>query len=141
MPEMNVSLAGLELRSPVVLAAGTAGYLDELEGLVDLSPRGGVGALCTKSITRLPREGNETWRVLPAGAGMLNAIGLANVGADRFIEHTAPKIAPFQHRTGVRVIGSVAGIPGWEPLGGRLAQTGGSDAALEFDAPVARPMS
>jgi dihydroorotate dehydrogenase (NAD+) catalytic subunit len=107
MTLMRVSLAGLDLQSPVVLAAGTAGYLDELEGPVDLRH---VGAICTKSITQAPREGNETWRVVPARGGMLNAIGLANVGVERFIEHYAPRIGPFQERTGTRVIASVAGF-------------------------------
>ncbi len=107
MADLSANLAGLTLQSPVLLAAGTAGYLDELEGPVDLRH---VGAIVTKSITRHPREGNPTWRILPARAGMLNAIGLANVGVDRFVEHTAPKIADFQQRTGCRVIGSVAGF-------------------------------
>src|SRR5690606_32067048 len=107
MTDLRISLAGLHLQSPVVLAAGTAGYLDELEGPVDLRS---VGAICTKSITRLPREGNATWRILPARAGMLNAIGLANVGIERFVEHYAPRIAPFQEGAGVRIIASVAGF-------------------------------
>ncbi|MFG0284081.1 MAG: dihydroorotate dehydrogenase [Phycisphaerales bacterium JB039] len=107
MADLRVRLAGLELQSPVLLAAGTAGYLDELEGPVDF---GAVGAVVSKSITRHPREGNPTWRILPARAGMLNAIGLANVGIERFVEHTAPRIDAFQRRTGCRVIGSVAGF-------------------------------
>lgn len=107
MTDLRISLAGLHLQSPVVLAAGTAGYLDELEGPVDLRS---VGAICTKSITRLPREGNATWRILPARAGMLNAIGLANVGIERFVEHYAPRIGPFQEGAGVRIIASVAGF-------------------------------
>jgi dihydroorotate dehydrogenase (NAD+) catalytic subunit len=107
MVDLRVRLAGLDLQSPVLLAAGTAGYLDELEGPVDL---GAVGAVVTKSITRHPREGNPTWRIVPARAGMLNAIGLANVGIERFVEHTAPRIDSFQSRTGCRVVGSVAGF-------------------------------
>ena len=102
-PMLATDLAGLPLRSPVILAAGTAGTLDEMADVLDLSR---VGALVTKSITRLPREGNETWRILETKAGMLNAIGLANIGIDAFEEHTAPRIPAVP----TTVIGSVAGF-------------------------------
>jgi dihydroorotate dehydrogenase (NAD+) catalytic subunit len=99
---LTTQLAGLQLRNPVILAAGTAGYLDEMADVLDLSLVGGV---VTKSITRLPREGNATWRILPARAGMLNAIGLANVGIDHFAREIAPRISS----TPCAVIGSIAG--------------------------------
>ena len=76
-PDMSLVIAGVGLRAPIILAAGTAGYVDEVKGVVDLR---GVGALVTKSITREPREGNPPWRIIDGPAGMLNAIGLANVG-------------------------------------------------------------
>lgn len=99
------SLAGLSLRNPVILAAGTAGYLDEMADVLDLSR---VGAVVTKSITAQPREGNPTWRIIEsrAGGGMLNAIGLANVGVDHFVEHFAPRIGQVP----ATVIGSIAGF-------------------------------
>lgn len=102
-PILATDVAGLSLRNPVILAAGTCGYLDEMAGALDLAR---VGAIVTKSITRLPREGNETWRILDARAGMLNAIGLANVGLDRFAAHIAPRAATAP----TVVIGSVAGF-------------------------------
>jgi len=86
---LATSLAGVALRSPALLAAGTAGLLDEMRDVLDLSRVGGV---VTKSITRSSREGNPTWRILPAEVGMLNAIGLANPGLDTFIRDTAPCI-------------------------------------------------
>lgn len=100
---MSVDLGGVVLRNPVVLSAGTAGYLDEMSEVLDLARVGGV---VTKSITRMPREGNATWRVLPAGVGMLNAVGLANVGVEAFVERMGPRV------TGVpcAVIGSAAGF-------------------------------
>lgn len=100
---ISVDLAGMPLRTPVLMAAGTAGTLDEMAGVVDLSR---VGGLVTKSITRHPREGNETWRILECKVGMLNAIGLANVGIEAFVEHTAPKIASVP----ATVVGSIAGF-------------------------------
>ncbi|MEO1585172.1 MAG: dihydroorotate dehydrogenase [Planctomycetota bacterium] len=101
-PRLAIDLAGLPLASPLILAAGTAGYADELADAFDLSI---LGAVTTKSITREPRDGNPTWRILPTKAGMLNAIGLANPGIDRFIDQIAPRLA----RVPTTVIGSVAG--------------------------------
>jgi dihydroorotate dehydrogenase (NAD+) catalytic subunit len=73
-----------------------------MSDVVDLSR---VGAVVTKSITRQPREGNETWRILPVDAGMLNAIGLANVGLDAFIRDYAPRAGAVP----TTVIASIAG--------------------------------
>lgn len=100
---LATNLAGVALRTPVILAAGTCGSLDEMGEVLDLSR---VGALVTKSVTPLPREGNETWRILECRPGMLNAIGLANGGLDYFMEHLAPRVASVP----TRVIGSVAGF-------------------------------
>lgn len=99
---LTVEIAGLRLRRPVILAAGTAGTLDEMADAIDLSR---VGAIVTKSITREPREGNPPWRILPERAGMLNAIGLANVGVEKFCAEYAPRIASVP----CPVIGSIAG--------------------------------
>lgn len=101
--DLTVDLAGLTLRNPVMLAAGTCGYLDEMADVLDLS---GVGAVVTKSITAEAREGNNTWRILESRAGMLNAIGLANIGIDAFVEQIAPRIA----ETPCAVVGSIAGF-------------------------------
>lgn len=97
------TLAGLPLRTPVLLAAGTAGTLTEMADALDLSR---VGAVVTKSITRLPRDGNATWRILPVDAGMLNAIGLANVGLDAFMRDYAPRAAGVP----TTVVGSISGF-------------------------------
>jgi dihydroorotate dehydrogenase (NAD+) catalytic subunit len=102
-PMLATDLAGMPLRTPVILAAGTAGTLGEMADILDLSR---VGALVTKSITPEPRAGNAPWRVAPLKAGMLNAIGLANPGIDAFAEHHAPNAAAIP----TTVIGSVAGF-------------------------------
>ena len=102
MPDLSVQLAGVSLANPVILAAGTAGYVREL---ADAFPIGRVGAVTTKSITREPRHGNAPWRIIDSPAGMLNAIGLANVGLDRFM---AEKLADARGLP-CKLIGSVAG--------------------------------
>jgi len=102
-PILRTELAGIELASPVILAAGTAGVLDEMSEQLDL---GRVGALVTKSITAEPRAGNEAWRVWPTPTGMLNAIGLANPGIDAFVRDHAPRASGMA----CPVIGSIAGF-------------------------------
>lgn len=96
---ISVALAGVELPSPLILAAGTSGYIDELADVTELSAAGGVGAIVTKSITREPREGNATWRIIEHRAGMMNAIGLANVGLEKFKAEIVPRIERFVQRT------------------------------------------
>lgn len=101
-----ISISGIELEAPVILAAGTAGIIDEMADVLDLSPAGGVGAVVTKSITPLPREGNQTWRILPAGpSSMINAIGLANPGLDAFLEHSLGKAKAMRPKVFVSVAG------------------------------------
>lgn len=100
---LATDLAGVALVNPVLLAAGTCGYLDELADAFDLARVGGV---VTKSITAQPRPGNAFPRVIDARAGMLNAVGLANVGVEHFAEHIAPRAADVP----TVVIGSVAGF-------------------------------
>ncbi len=125
-PTLATSLAGLALPNPVLLAAGTAGTLDELSDVLDLSR---IGAVVTKSITQQPRDGNSTWRILESrsgGGGMLNAIGLANIGIDRFVADVAPRI-PF---VPTRVIASIAGfsIDGYIAVAAQMDEIDGIDA-------------
>jgi dihydroorotate dehydrogenase (NAD+) catalytic subunit len=103
-PDMTVNLAGVTLRNPLIAAAGTCGYVDELADVIDLSR---IGAVVTKSITRQEREGNPPWRLaeLPGACGMLNAIGLANVGLEAFLRDKLPLV----ERAPTVVIGSIAG--------------------------------
>ncbi len=122
-PLLQTRLAGLNLASPIILAAGTAGVLDETAGVMDLSR---IGAVTTKSITPEPREGNAPMRVAPVAAGMLNAIGLANPGIDRFVAEVAPRASALP----CRVIGSAAGfsVGDYERVAGALAACDGIDA-------------
>ena len=100
--DISVDFAGLRLANPVFTASGTCGYGDELADFMDVNRLGGF---ITKSITRKPREGNPTPRVVETDAGMLNAIGLANVGLDRFLEEKLPVIAQMSVPVFVNVAG------------------------------------
>lgn len=102
MRDCSIELAGRRLATPVIAAAGTCGYVDELADAFD--PRS-IGAITTKSITREPRDGNEPWRILDHKAGMINAIGLANVGLDAFLADKLPRAATLS----TTLIGSIAG--------------------------------
>ena len=89
MPDLSVNLAGLKLSNPTMTCSGTCGYAFEYADFMDLSK---LGAFVTKSITREQRRGNEPTRIVETRAGMLNAIGLANVGLDRFLAEKVPLI-------------------------------------------------
>jgi dihydroorotate dehydrogenase (NAD+) catalytic subunit len=125
---LRTTLAGLQLASPLLLAAGTAGTLDEMADVTDLHE---VGAVVTKSITALPREGNATWRILESRVGMLNAIGLANVGIEAFCTEYAPRAAAMP----CIVIGSIAGysVVDYETVARQLATFSKSIPALELN--------
>ena len=86
-PDMSVDLAGTALRNPMVAASGTCGYIAEFRGVLNCRA---IGAVTTKSITAELREGNPPWRLSDMPNGMLNAIGLANVGLDRFVAEKLP---------------------------------------------------
>ncbi|MDA0802614.1 MAG: dihydroorotate dehydrogenase [Planctomycetota bacterium] len=102
MSALRTSLAGIDLHSPLIGAAGTAGYTTELS---DAGALRSLGAVTSKSLTLHPREGNELPRVIPLRAGMLNAIGLANMGIDQFIAERAGDASAMP----CRLFASVAG--------------------------------
>ncbi len=87
--DLSVDLAGLRLSNPLLTASGTCGYALEYGPYTDLSR---LGALITKSITPLERKGNPPERIVETAAGMLNAIGLANVGLERFVTEKIPQL-------------------------------------------------
>ena len=87
--DISVDFAGIRLSNPVFTASGTCGYADELADFMDINCLGGF---ITKSITLQPKKGNATPRIVETDSGMLNAIGLANIGLDAFIEEKLPVI-------------------------------------------------
>jgi len=110
-PEMKVSLAGLELANPVIAASGTFGYGIEFEEIVSLE---GIGGFVTKGISLEPMAGHPAPRIVQTAAGMLNAIGLQNVGVEEFISH---KLAPLARYPRCNAIVNVFGYTVGEYIG------------------------
>lgn len=90
--DLSVQIGNLTLRNPVMLASGTVGYGNEISEFIDLKK---IGAIVTKSISLKPRKGNKPQRILETSAGMLNAIGLANVGIEKFIKEKIPFLKKY----------------------------------------------
>ena len=96
-PDMKVSLAGMELVNPVIAASGTFGYGIEFEEIVSLERLGGI---VTKGISLEPMAGHTAPRMVQTAAGMLNAIGLQNVGVEDFIARKLPPMKPLSEVQG-----------------------------------------
>ena len=99
---MRIKIRDIEFTSPLLTASGTYGYGHEVQDLVKVNEWGGI---ITKSVTRLPREGNPPPRIEETSSGMLNSIGLANLGVDKYCQ----EIIPFLNKLKTRVIINIAG--------------------------------
>lgn len=91
-PRLSVEVAGIQLKNPIMPASGTFGYGEEYAPYLDLN---GLGAVVTKGLSLNPKAGNPTPRICETVSGMLNAIGLQNVGIDTFIEKKMPFLEQF----------------------------------------------
>ena len=100
--DLTVNFAGLKLKSPVFTASGTCGYADELDDFMDIDRLGGF---ITKSITIEKRDGNPMPRIVETDSGMLNAIGLANVGVEKFIAEKLPLLKNYKTPFFVNIAG------------------------------------
>ena len=125
--DLRTNLAGIRLKNPVFLASGTAGYGVELSGLMDLSRLGGI---VLKSVTIEPCTGNPEPRIWETTGGMLNSIGLENVGVDALADEVLPLVSDL----GVPVFASIAGdtVRNFARLAARLEGAGGL-AGLEVN--------
>lgn len=101
-PDMRVSFAGIELASPVLAASGTFGYGIEFEEIISLER---IGGFVTKGISREPMAGNAAPRLIETAAGMINAIGLQNIGVEAFIQEKLSALARYQTAVIVNVFG------------------------------------
>jgi len=104
--DFSVTIGGKKLANPVGVASGTFGYGAEYEQLVDFSA---IGALYTKAVTLEPRPGNDIPRIIETPSGLLNSIGLANVGVDSFIAEKMPQCRKYPCAIVVNVAGATAG--------------------------------
>ena len=103
LTDLSVKIGKVKFKNPVLVASGTFGYGEEYSEFFDLNKLGGV---ITKSITLDPREGNPPPRTCETPSGMLNAIGLANVGVREFIHEKLPFLKKLDTRLIVNVAGS-----------------------------------
>jgi dihydroorotate dehydrogenase (NAD+) catalytic subunit len=101
--DLSVVIGTKKLANPVGVASGTFGYGGEYERLIDFRD---IGALYTKAVTLLPREGNDIPRIVETPSGILNSIGLANVGVERFLSEKLPFCATLPCAIVVNVAGA-----------------------------------
>src|SRR6202161_1643219 len=92
--DLRVNFAGIELKNPILAASGTFGYGVEFEDVVHLDKLGG---LVVKGLSREAMIGNPPPRLWETAAGMLNAIGLQNIGATAFLEDKLPKLRQMKN--------------------------------------------
>ncbi len=114
-PDMRVSIGPLHLQNPVMTASGTFGYGEEYGSLVNLHR---LGAIIVKGISLRPRQGNPPPRIAETAAGMLNAIGLENVGLERFLAEKLPFLAGIETPLIVNILGD--SVDDYQELAARL---------------------
>lgn len=102
MPDLATELCGLRLKNPILASSGTFGYGLEFASLVDLNALGGF---VTKGLSREPIEGNPPPRLVETAAGMLNSVGLQNVGVKSFVAEKLPQLAKLDTAVFANVFG------------------------------------
>jgi dihydroorotate dehydrogenase (NAD+) catalytic subunit len=91
--DLSIEIGGLKFKNPVLLASGTVGYGNEISEFIDLNK---IGGIVTKSLSLNPRKGNPPQRIVETSSGMLNAIGLANVGVESFLKDKIPFLKDYK---------------------------------------------
>ncbi len=125
--DLRVEITGITLRNPVLVSSGTFGNGREMSSWLDIS---GLGGVITKAVTLAPCPGNPPPRIWETPSGMLNSIGLENVGLERFLAHDLP----WLHATGVPVWVNVAGFTSEEYVEvAREVSRSGMASALELN--------
>ena len=103
MADLRTKIGAVDFENPIFVASGTYGYGTEVSELADIND---LGAIVTKSITRYPREGNPPPRIVETPSGMLNSIGLANIGVEAYIETMIPLYEELETPIIMNVAGS-----------------------------------
>jgi dihydroorotate dehydrogenase (NAD+) catalytic subunit len=125
MPRLTTTLCGVELRNPIIAASGTYGYGIELEKVADLNA---IGGIVVKGLSRDPIAGNPPPRLWEAEAGMINSVGLQNIGAAAFVRDKMPGLrrfktaifanvfgyAPDDYAEVIRILEDAEGLAGYE---------------------------
>jgi dihydroorotate dehydrogenase (NAD+) catalytic subunit len=101
MTDTSFTVGNVRFKNRVLVASGTFGYGDDVQDLVDVSQLGGI---VTKSLSMKPRDGNPATRIVETAGGMLNSIGLANIGVKRFVDEKLPVL----RRLGTTVVANIA---------------------------------
>ena len=114
-PDLSVDIGGIRLKNPVLTASGTFGYAREFETYVDLKR---LGAIIVKGLSLLPSAGNPSPRIVETPCGMLNAIGLENVGVESFIADKLPFLERLKTPVFVNIYGT--SLEAYAELAGRL---------------------
>lgn len=127
-PELSVSLGGLRLANPVMSASGTFGYGVEFSPFYDISR---LGAIVVKGLSLAPTRGNPPGRIVETAAGMLNAIGLQNIGVERFVSDVVPRLED----AGATFVANIYGktVEEYEAVARRLSEVS-SLGAIEVNA-------
>lgn len=131
--DLSRELFGRQFQNPILLAAGTAGFGQELDGVLELDRLGGV---VTKAVSREPRSGNTAPRVAEFPGGMLNSVGLANPGVVRVREHYLPWLASRLNRA--QVVVNVVGFT-TEEYGAVVGELDGSPGITAFELNLSCP--
>ena len=129
--DLTVRIGSKVLPNPVGVASGTFGYGSEYESLIDLAR---IGALYTKAVTLEPRAGNDIPRLVETPSGIINSIGLANVGVKKFLSDKMPFLARLSCAVVVNVAGSTE-----EEYSAVLQQLESSDAIWGYEINVSCP--
>ena len=100
---LALKINSTSFKNPIFVASGTYGYGDEVSDFVDLSK---FGAIITKSVTRNPREGNPPPRIFEVDSGMLNSIGLANLGVEEYVKVKIPELNKVETNIIINIAGT-----------------------------------
>lgn len=122
-PDLSVEIAGIRMKNPVMVASGTFGYGDCMDELYDI---GVLGAVVVKSISLYPMEGNPQPRICEVPCGMINSIGLQNIGVERFLKEKMPHLKGFSVPIIVSIFGKT--INEYVEVAKRLGEVDGISA-------------
>ena len=122
-PDLKIDLKGLVLKNPVIAASGAFGYGLEFVPYRDLNRLGGF---CTKGLSLKPKTGNPVPRMVETPSGMLNAIGLENIGLEKFVEEKIPQLKEYETRVIVNFFGDT--VEEYVEMAKALSEVGRVDA-------------